>query len=138
MGDIFMKKINSELIRYKWDGPLDEICGVYSIPHPTVKNYFIRVIASDGMGFDHVSVTLNDQSHGTKVVKRTPTWGEMSWVKDLFFDPDEWVIQYHPAHSEYVNNHQYCLHLWRPHVEFPKPSVEMVGSDVAGKPNYVI
>ena len=34
--------------------------------------------------------------------------------KALFWDEDDCVIQYHPPRSEYVNNHQNCLHLWRP------------------------
>jgi hypothetical protein len=38
----------------------------------------------------------------------------MCHVKELFFDADECVMQLHPPKSEYVNCHQYCLHLWRP------------------------
>ena len=35
---------------------------------------------------------------------------------------DETVVQYHPPKSDYVNNHPYCLHLWRPHSqEIPRP-----------------
>jgi hypothetical protein len=37
----------------------------------------------------------------------------MCRVKDMFFEPEEVVVQYHPRHSEYVNRHPYCLHLWR-------------------------
>lgn len=44
---------------------------------------------------------------------RCPTWEEMCWVKSLFFRPEETVIQFHPAESDYVNNHEFCLHLWR-------------------------
>lgn len=69
-----------------------------------------NVIASDGGGWDHVSVTLKNQ-------KRCPTWDEMCAIKDMFFKEDEVVIQYHPAKSEYVNDHPYCLHLWRPQTE---------------------
>jgi len=62
------------------------------------------VIASDQEGWDHVSVSLNH---------RDPTWAEMCKIKDLFFDPEEVVTQYHPAKSKYVNLHPHCLHLWR-------------------------
>lgn len=83
--------------------------GAWDIPGPIVDRRAPRsrlaVIASDGAGWEHVSVSLRD---------RTPTWDEMCYVKDLFWSPDECVIQYHPPHEVYRNLHQYCLHLWRP------------------------
>lgn len=69
------------------------------------KSFFC--IASNGGGWEHISVSLANQ-------KRCPTWEEMCAIKDMFFEPDETVVQYHPAKSDYVNNHEYCLHLWRP------------------------
>ena len=62
------------------------------------------VQASDGRGWEHVSVSLHD---------RPPTWQEMCFIKNLFWNSDDWVIQYHPAASDYVNNHPNVLHLWR-------------------------
>lgn len=62
-----------------------------------------KVIASTGLGWDHVSVSTT----------RLPTWGEMCRIKDLFFEPEECVVQYHPPESEYVRNHPHVLHLWR-------------------------
>ncbi len=87
------------------------------IPGPCGHN--LRVIASDGMEpevpWEHVSVSLPN---------RCPNWPEMCFIKDLFFAPDEVVMQLHPAKSEYVNNHNYCLHLWRPiNAEIPLPPV---------------
>lgn len=58
----------------------------------------------DQYEFEHVSVSL---------AHRCPTWDEMCMVKDLFWDEEDQVIQYHPPKSEYVNNMQFCLHLWR-------------------------
>lgn len=79
----------------------------------------LRVIASDGAGWEHVSVSRTD---------RCPTWDEMCQVKDLFWDEDDCVIQFHPPRSEYVNNHPYCLHLWRPiGVEIMAPPSILVG-----------
>lgn len=79
----------------------------------------LKVIASDGLGWDHVSVSLPH---------RCPTWAEMCFIKQLFFRDDETVIQYHPAKSDYVNYHPHCLHLWRPHYqELPKPPTIAVG-----------
>jgi len=65
----------------------------------------LRVIASDGDGWEHVSVSLPN---------RCPTWDEMCKVKALFWDDDDCVVQFHPPKSDYVNLHPYCLHLWRP------------------------
>ena len=41
------------------------------------------------------------------------TWNEMCWVKELFWDDFEVVFQYHPPKKDHVNNHKYCLHLWK-------------------------
>lgn len=79
----------------------------------------VRVIASDGAGWEHVSVSRKD---------RCPTWEEMCQIKDMFWDEDDCVVQYHPPKEDWVNNHPNCLHLWRPiGVEFPRPPSIMVG-----------
>ncbi len=78
-----------------------------------------QVIASWGGGWDHVSVTLPN---------RCPSWEEMAWICDQFFDAEETVMQLHPPRSQYVNNHPYCLHLWRPQNQtIPMPPSDMVG-----------
>jgi hypothetical protein len=59
---------------------------------------------------------------------RTPTWREMSYVKDLCWDGEDVVMQLHPKRSEYVNNHPHVLHLWRPvDAEIPTPPSIFVG-----------
>jgi hypothetical protein len=83
----------------------------------------IFIIASNGEGWDHVSVSLRGLND-----KRCPKWEEMCFIKDLFWDKDETVVQYHPPESEYVNNHKYCLHLWKKQdFEYPLPPSLMVG-----------
>lgn len=77
------------------------------------------VIASDEMGWEHVSVSRPD---------RAPTWDEMCKFKNIYWDPEDVVIQYHPAQKDYVNNHPNCLHMWRPiGVELPVPDSILVG-----------
>lgn len=79
----------------------------------------MRVIASDGEGWEHVSVSLPD---------RTPTWDEMCRIKAMFWDDEDCVMQLHPPRSEWINNHTHCLHLWRPvGVEIPRPPGWTVG-----------
>lgn len=83
--------------------------------------YFI--IASDGMGYEHVSVHCESLGQ-----ERTPTWAEMCMVKDIFWDEEDCVVQYHPAKSQYVNQHKHTLHLWRPiYDKLPIPDKIMVG-----------
>lgn len=78
----------------------------------------LAVIASWEGGWDHVSVSRRD---------RTPTWGEMETIKRLFFADDETAMQLHVPVSDHINNHPYCLHLWRPHGEtIPMPPKWMV------------
>lgn len=82
----------------------------------------VCVIASDGMGWRHVSVSFGAQN--TKI----PPWNVMCAVKDIFFGKDCWVMQFHPPQSEYVNNHPGCLHLWQPtDAIMPVPQSIMVG-----------
>jgi len=77
------------------------------------------ILFSNGGGWDHVSVSLKS--------KKIPNWEEMCFVKDLLFDSEEVVVQFHPRKSEYVDNHP-CLHLWKNQTtEFPTPDSIMVG-----------
>lgn len=72
-------------------------------------------------GWEHVSVTVK--------AERCPTWEEMCFVKDLFWSEDEVVMQLHPAAHEYVNEHKYCLHLWKPlNATIPTPPTILIGA----------
>jgi hypothetical protein len=57
----------------------------------------------------------------------------MAFVKDLFWHDDECVVQFHPPKSEYINNHPYCLHLWKPPYEVKLPPSILVGVKEAGE-----
>lgn len=92
--------------------------GAFIIPSAPGR-FQLTVIASDGAEWEHVSVS-------TPV--RTPTWDEMCFIKSLFWGEEDCVVQFHPPKSEYVNQHQFCLHLWRPiGVSLPMPPSIMVG-----------
>ena len=79
------------------------------------------IIWSRGGGWDHVSVAPFKHRY-------TPTWSDMCDIKSIFFGEDEWVVQYHPAKTEYINNMPNCLHLWRPQrAAMPVPPAIMVG-----------
>jgi hypothetical protein len=57
---------------------------INSIPY---QSFNLRVIASDGKGWEHISVSLPN---------RCPNWREMCFIKSLFWDEEDVVIQYHP------------------------------------------
>lgn len=79
----------------------------------------LRIVASWGRGWEHVSVSQQD---------RCPSWAEMDHAKRLFWDDEEAVMQLHPPRSQWVNNHPHCLHLWKPiEQEIPLPPTDMVG-----------
>lgn len=92
--------------------------GAFELASPT-DGRPLRVIASDNDGWDHVSVSR---------VSRCPNWPEMSFVASQFFAADEFAMQLHVPAELHVNNHPFCLHWWRPHVQaVPVPPVWMVG-----------
>lgn len=79
------------------------------------------VIWSSGAGWDHISISPFKRHY-------IPSWDDMCRLKDIFFYPEETVLQYHPAQSQYVNQLGNCLHLWRPqNYEIPLPPPILVG-----------
>lgn len=99
--------------------------GFFIIPHYKITDYFFGVQASDGEGWEHVSVSLTTKK---KSVDRCPTWQEMCFIKSMFWDDTDTVIQYHPAKENYVNMHEFVLHLWRPvGIDLPLPHPLLVG-----------
>ena len=86
------------------------------------KGLLLTVIASDGLGWEHVSVSLRN---------RTPTWAEMEFARELFWRDDETVMQLSVPRTDHINCHQFCLHLWRPlEQEIPRPPAILVGPSV--------
>jgi len=74
-------------------------------------------------GWEHVSVHAFNGPRKSRV----PTWREMCYVKDLCWDADDVVVQFHPARSAYVNTHPNVLHLWRRcDGSIPTPPVDLV------------
>ena len=94
--------------------------GAFEIDTVYCNQRKLFVIASDGAGWEHVSVST--KNHGI------PHWYIMCMIKKMFWGPEDCVVQYHPPESEYVNNCGTCLHLWRPvGIEVPRPPAILVG-----------
>ncbi len=98
----------------------DETCGAFSVLSPIDKAP-LKIIASSDYGWEHVSVSRSN---------RCPNWTEMAYVKELFFQSNETVMQLHVPASDHINDHPNCLHLWRPtQQDIPRPPGWMVGGD---------
>jgi hypothetical protein len=102
-----IRKRLANSIRDEGEDGLDALFSTYGI------TFYARF--SWGEGWEHASISIPGQ-------KRTPTWAEMCMFKDIFWHEEELVIQIHPPKSQYVNNVDNCLHLWRPiEKEIPQP-----------------
>ena len=93
---------------------LNSIEGCFQIMY---KNKRLHVQSGCGGGWDHVSVSLKH---------RCPTWNEMCYIKDIFWEPNETVIQFHPAADVKKNLHKYCLHLWKGNQIITMPPEEFI------------
>ena len=86
----------------------------------------------DGHGlpkWKHVSVSFGQN-------KSTPSWDLMCKIKELFWEPEDVVMQLHPPRSQWISNHPGCLHLWQPlepGVTIPLPPAIMVGVQSLGE-----
>lgn len=90
--------------------------GYFEIEH---EGNLFRAIASDGEGWDHVSISLPD---------RCPTWAEMEYFRERFFEDHETVMQLSVPRADHINRSPTCLHLWRPQNDsIPRPPGWMVG-----------
>jgi len=106
--------------------------GAFDLDSPE-PGWRLAILASDGADADgefepweHVSVHAYREHADNR--QRTPTWKEMNFVKRLFWDGDDVVMQLHPRESEYINQHPYTLHLWRPVARaIPTPPSIFVG-----------
>ncbi len=88
------------------------------------SRYAINIVCSDYDGWEHVSVSRSDA--------KMPTWLDMCYIKEKFWSDEETVMQLHPPKSEWISNHDKCLHLWRPTgitpaSQIPRPPSIMVG-----------
>lgn len=111
-----MKPI-AKLRELPW-GATDETGGYLFLTSPHGR--VLKVIASWGGGWDHVSVSVDYST-------QPPTWAEMEFVKRTFFRKDECAMQLHVPEEEHINVHPGVLHIWRPQKgQIPMPPRIMV------------
>ncbi len=97
--------------------------GAFFVGRGKVQFVIIATSGDPEIPWEHVSARAR-----TNQVERVPTWEEMCWLKSLFWDPEECVVQFHPPESQYVNYHPHVLHLWRHATqEFLQPPSVAIG-----------
>lgn len=114
------------------DGPLASAAGERNgafLLYCRATGHKLKVVISDGEHWKECHLPGEPWEHvSVSLANRCPVWAEMCWVKALFFEDEETVVQYHPPKSEYVNHHPYCLHLFRPlGITLPRPPSMTVG-----------
>lgn len=92
--------------------------GWFMIPSNVKPGQYIAVQADGQTEWQHVSASLRN---------RVPSWEEMCFLKNLFWEQEECVVQFHPPKSDYVNVAKNCLHLWKYDGEMPRPPKNFVG-----------
>ena len=88
--------------------------GAFLIPHPEKGHLRLEVLAVSGTipdaeGWDHVSVKVRDLNRSV----RLPGWLEMEFVRKLFWEEHETVLQFHVPVAQHINEHPAVLHLWK-------------------------
>lgn len=91
------------------------------------------IVASNGSDWIEAGLELPAWEHvSVSLAHRCPTWTEMEWVREQFFEPHETVVQFSVPRDEHIAGHtrraRYCLHLWRPiGIVIPRPPSSTVG-----------
>ncbi len=94
--------------------PQGDTCGAFFLRCPATGER-LKVIVGDGSDWRECDLPGESWEHvSVSCERRCPTWIEMSWVKGLFFEDQECVVQFHPPRKDYINAHDFVLHLWRP------------------------
>ena len=113
-----LSELRENLKKQGWSLKEKNFDGLFFVDYVRART----LVVSWGGGWEHVSVNS---------MKRTPAWEEMCALKEACWKDDEWVVQYHPPKSEYVNNLEHCLHLWKPIEQYqgklPTPDSILVG-----------
>lgn len=86
----------------------------------TQKRYWVKFTRAQG--WEHVAVSPQPQRG------KVPEWDVMCKIKEIFWDDEECCIEFHPRKSQYINNNETCLHIWKPiGIELPEPDTLLIG-----------
>lgn len=95
--------------------PMDGFCGAFVL---FLDNMEVLAMGDIAQGWEHVAVSIRN---------RPPNAREMRTVRNIFWPPEEMVLQFYLSELDYANYHPNCQHLWRPANDiFPRPPAELV------------
>ena len=99
------------------------LTGAFMVIGPEPDRALLKVVSS-GVDHEHQWEHVSVSAEG-----RCPTWDEMCFIKDLFWDKHEIAVQYHPPESEYVRCHPFCTSCvaHRSNMSIPMPPMLLVG-----------
>ncbi len=107
---------------------LDGNNGMFLIPckkknkDNTMNHYFLCVVVTDGTGWENTMISIMNKDGKRSL--RWPTADEIVQVKNIFWDPQDTVLQFMPSITDPQNVPQvpYTIYLWRPKLAImPKP-----------------
>ena len=97
------------MLRFPEQYRVQSVYGLNSflVPFNAAKLAVLASIDTDdnGIKWEHVSVSLKN---------RIPNWQELKFIKMIFWDPEDEVIQFFMPQSKCVKLYNNCVHLWRP------------------------
>lgn len=103
--------------------------GSYQFRHPWIKDYWLFCMVSTKDGWELVRITLkkmaDKKTNRVVGVDRSLTREECCIVKDLFWNPEECVVDFIGPMTHYVGNIVHSTFLWRP-VDNPLPVPNLV------------
>jgi len=104
----------------------ESFSGWYRLPGPHGTTLF--AVVANGEDFEEAGLPGEPWEHvSVSTSRRCPTWSEMEWVRSLFFEDDETVLQFSVPRAKHINLHPFVLHMWRPTVTtIPLPPKECV------------
>lgn len=74
-----------------------------------------RVIVSQDNGLWHLSISRKD---------RLPSYDELKYARYAYLPDVPYLVQIFPPKEDFVNVHQFCLHLWEPAAGFSYSELE--------------
>lgn len=94
--------------------------GWTEVPTPAVMQIVPGVLVAKTFAKGPVTAIFTTENHGGKIIRhvsvarrdRLPIWDEIKAARAAFFEDRHNVAQFLPPQAEYVNVHQFCLHLW--------------------------
>lgn len=97
----------SYLERYRAAHPVSGAVGNKQNGFLILKDRGLAVMFSDGMGWQHLSVRRLNSF-------KVPTYQQLDRLKREFWTDGCCVMQLHVPVDQHINQHEGCLHLWRP------------------------